>query len=163
MPVEIERKFLVKDPSVVQGVPGTRVRQGYLADNGMCVRVRVTGTDGMPGNKGWLTLKGTAAGMSRPEFEYEIPLADALELLEHHSDLGRVFKTRHILAIGGGRKWEIDVYDGPLQGLMTAEIELSSEDEQVELPDWVGAEVTHDRRFSNASLAAAGSIPQVQD
>lgn len=153
MAIEIERKYLVADPSIVQGLSGVRMAQGYIADNGMWVRVRIAGRDG------FLTLKGPARGMSRAEFEYPIPLADAEALLAEHCAHGALDKVRYIVPVEGF-DFEVDVFEGPLAGLVTAEIELASEDMQPPTPAWLGPEVTTDLRYSNSQLAKTRQVPQ---
>ena len=153
MAVEIERKYLVADPSVVQGLSGVRMAQGYIADNGMWVRVRIAGSTG------YLTLKGAARGMSRAEFEYQIPLAEAEILLAEHCAHGALDKVRYLLPVDGF-DFEIDVFEGPLAGLVTAEVELASEDIQPPAPAWLGAEVTSDLRYSNSQLAKTRRVPE---
>jgi adenylate cyclase len=144
---EIERKFLVRDPSVLDGIPGVQYRQGYLSrDPDRTVRVRVAG------DRGFLTVKGRSHGASRAEFEYEIPVADA-ELLLGLCEAPSIDKTRHLVA-HGSHTWEVDVFHGANEGLVVAEVELGSPDELVDLPDWVGAEVTGDPRYYNANLVA---------
>ncbi|MCZ2497573.1 CYTH domain-containing protein [Xylophilus sp. Kf1] len=152
MAVEIERKYLVADPSVVAGLAGVRMAQGYIADNGMWVRVRIAGSTG------YLTLKGPARGMTRAEFEYEIPLADAEALLAGHCAHGALDKVRYIVPVAGF-DFEVDVFEGPLAGLVTAEVELPSEDVDPPTPGWLGAEVTADLRYSNSQLAKTRRIP----
>lgn len=147
MATEIERKFLVCSDGWRQGVTATcALRQGYLAiDDGNSVRVR---TDG---SRAWLTIKGRASGMTRPEFEYEIPAADAEGLLELCR--GRlVEKTRHLVP-SGANVWEVDEFCGDNAGLVVAEIELPDEEAAFSRPDWVGQEVTADSRYLNANLA----------
>jgi adenylate cyclase len=146
---EIERKFLVTSDSWRAGStePGRRLRQGYVSRAPEAtVRVRSDGT------RGWITLKGKAKGASRAEYEYEIPLADADELLDRLCSGGRVEKTRH-LREWHGLTWEIDVFEGDNAGLVVAEVELEREDQPVDLPGWVGLEVTEDHRYANSSLA----------
>ncbi|QHI97618.1 CYTH domain-containing protein [Xylophilus rhododendri] len=152
MATEIERKFLVADASVVQGLSGVRMGQGYIADNGMWVRVRIAG------DTGWLTLKGPSKGMSRAEFEYQIPLEDAQVLLAEHCAHGSLCKVRYIVPVDGF-DFEVDVFEGPLAGLVTAEIELDTEDVQPPHPAWLGAEVTQDLRYSNSQLAKTRALP----
>ena len=152
MAIEIERKYLVADPGIVAGLTGVRMAQGYIADNGMWVRVRIAG------DAGFLTLKGPARGMSRAEFEYRIPLADAETLLAQHCAHGALEKVRYIVTVDGF-DFEVDVFEGPLAGLVTAEIELASEDIQPPSPAWLGAEVTADLRYSNAQLAKTRQVP----
>ena len=122
------------------------LRQGYLAIDGQtAVRVR---TDGKSAR---LTIKGAQDGLSRPEFEYAVPIDDAEALLA----LCRarvVEKTRHLVAFGG-KVWEIDEFSGPNQGLVVAELELDRPDEDFARPEWLGAEVSGDPRYLNANLS----------
>lgn len=144
MAIEIERKFLVADESWKQHAgKGKLYRQGYLAKEKMTVRVRTAG------DKGFLTIKSRGNGISRDEFEYEIPFGDALQLLGTCADV--IVKTRHLVQ-HEGHTWEVDVFSGENEGLVVAEIELKREDETFALPAWAGEEVTHDKRYSNASL-----------
>jgi len=101
------------------------------------------------GTKGFLTLKFGADMLSRNEFEYEIPFEEACELLTHCEKV--LQKTRYEIP-AGDHVWEIDVFSGALDGLMLAEIELSDADETIQLPSWVGEEVTHDPRYLNVNL-----------
>jgi len=146
MAQEIERKFLVTDDSWRLGAVPIAIRQGYLAkQNGNTARVRTKGT------KGFLTIKGPTTGLSREEFEYEIPFKDALELLE--LSLGPVIeKNRYHIDIGQ-HLWEVDEFGGENEGLVVAEIELGSEDEPFEKPLWLGKEVSHERRYYNSQLS----------
>jgi adenylate cyclase len=144
---EIERKFLVlSDAWKNEATSAQLLRQGYLAiDGGNNVRVR---TDG---GRAWLTIKGRGEGITRPEFEYEIPAADAAPLLALCH--GRVVeKTRHLVT-AGERMWEIDEFLAENSGLVVAEIELPEEGATFARPAWLGAEVTRDPRYLNSSLA----------
>lgn len=144
---EIERKFLVNQALWSPQTPGTRFRQGYIAASvGRTVRVRVEG------DQGRLTLKGPPQGVSRAEFEYPIPIADAEELLTTLCDGPLVEKTRYLVE-HRGHTWEVDVFAGENEGLVVAELELESEDEAFERPAWLGAEVSHDPRYANSRLA----------
>ena len=148
MAIEIERKFLVRDnswrTSISQQIP---IRQGYLcSDIERTVRVRTWG------EKGLLTVKSKAKNAARFEFEYEIPLADALDMLDQLCPFPQIQKTRFLIP-QGKHCWEIDVFAGHNQGLVVAEIELTSLDENIEKPNWIGEEVTHDHRYSNSYLA----------
>jgi Uncharacterized protein conserved in bacteria len=147
MGTEIERKFLVKDDSWRARVSSLRqLRQGYLAlDGGNTVRVR---TDG---RHGWLTVKGGGEGISRPEFEYAIPVGEADEMLLLCR--GRlVVKTRYLVG-WHGHTWEVDEFGGANTGLILAELELRTTTETFAQPAWLGEEVTADPRYLNASLA----------
>lgn len=153
MATEIEHKYLVTDGRFVDRAEQViHIRQGYLSHTKEAtVRVRVTD------NHAYITIKGHGNGLSRPEFEYEIPLADGEQLL-NMSQSHIVVKDRHIVADHGNR-WEVDVYHGVLEGLMTAELEVPSEDYAYPLPDFVGRDVTGDSRYSNASLSRLDSLP----
>lgn len=147
MALEIERKFLVADleGALAGAVSSERIAQGYLsAAPEATVRVRVRG------GRGWLTVKSPNRGAVRGEWEYEIPEADARELLAL-SQTGVIDKVRYIVPFGG-RRWEVDVFERPA-GVVLAEVELPQENEPVELPSWIGREVTGDSRFYNSSLA----------
>ena len=145
MGVEIERKFLVEDRSVLDGSAGVRYRQGYLSrDPDRTVRVRLAG------DHVFLTVKGRSDGATRAEFEYEIPAADAESLLEL-CETPLIDKTRHRI-VHAGFTWDVDVFHGANDGLLMAEVELDAPDTPVPLPDWVGDEVTSDRRYFNANL-----------
>jgi adenylate cyclase len=147
MGLEIERKFLVIDDAwQADADGGAELVQGYLAATpGNSVRVRLA-ADGA-----WLTVKGAAEGAVRAEFEYPIPLEEAEELLGLCDTV--IEKIRYNVEFGG-RWWEVDVFAGENAGLVLAEIEIESADAEVDLPRWVGAEVTEDRRFRNSYLAA---------
>jgi adenylate cyclase len=147
MGVEIERKFLVRDRSVLDRSTGVHYRQGYLSrDPDRTVRIRLAGDDAV------LTIKGRTVGSSRAEFEYGIPADDARQLLTLCGP-AIIGKTRHRLR-HAGNTWEVDVFRGDNDGLVVAEVELRSADEPVALPDRVGDEVTGDPRYSNANLVA---------
>ena len=146
MALEIERKFLVKDASFLKETHGIFYRQGYLvlgADK--TVRVRTSG------QRAYLTIKGPSHGMSRSEYEYEIPLADANEMLNTICHQPLIEKTRYVIP-QGDVKWEVDVFAGANEGLVVAEVELSSEDTPISLPVWLGREVTGEVRYFNAYL-----------
>ena len=150
MAVEIERKFLVRDLSVISGLAGTRMRQGYLSvDPERTVRVRLAGP------RAYVTMKGAPSdsGASRAEYEYEVPAGDAEELLDRLALRPLIEKTRYRVSVGR-LVWEIDVFTGENEGLVMAEVELPSEATAVALPDWVGEEVTGDDRYYNASLVS---------
>jgi adenylate cyclase len=150
MGVEIERKFLVAD-SWRPSTPGERLRQGYLKSDPGSGTLRVRWTSGDAGEAGWLTVKGPIVGLSRLEFEYRIPADDAAVLLEQLVGLS-IDKTRY-RERPGAHVWEIDVFHGANEGLIVAEVELSSEGDAPEPPPWLGREVTADRRYANSNLA----------
>ena len=147
MGIEIERKFLVVDDSWrVSASPGKRYRQGYLStDPSSSVRVRVSG------DRAWLNIKSGAVGIARHEYEYEIPAADAQEILEKLCVRPLIEKTRFVVG-HEGHAWEIDVFEGENSGLVVAEIELESADEEFALPAWAGEDVTGDVRYYNQRL-----------
>ncbi len=147
MGVEIERKFLVTRLDMLNGVSGSALCQGYLNQSpDSTVRVRIAD------DQGWLTIKGRTVGASRREFEYAIPVQDARQLLDLCST-GRIDKTRYRLPVGE-HVWEIDVFHGDNEGLVVAEVELDSEQEIFERPDWLGEEVTQDARYFNSALSS---------
>jgi adenylate cyclase len=146
MGVEIERKFLpAGDGWRGLGEP-TLMRQGYLcSDPVRTVRVRIEG------ERAVITIKSKSIGATRGEWEYEIPVPDAAELLERLCEQPLVEKVRHRIGYKG-HTWEVDEFLGENAGLVVAEIELGSEDEAFETPDWIGQEVTGDPRYYNSSL-----------
>ncbi|OGR61549.1 MAG: adenylate cyclase [Desulfobacula sp. RIFOXYB2_FULL_45_6] len=146
MGVEIERKFLLKgDEWRAMGKP-VFYRQGYLNHSKeRTIRVR------MAGEKGYLTLKGISKGAKRMEYEYEIPIEDCRSILNELVETPIIEKNRYLVEYTG-LAWEIDEFFGENQGLILAEVELESEDQKIELPDWIGEEVTHDPRYYNSSL-----------
>ncbi|HEX9584179.1 MAG TPA: CYTH domain-containing protein [Gammaproteobacteria bacterium] len=148
MGIEIERKFLAQgDGWRAAAGSGTRMRQGYVVV-GPSASVRVR----MSGEHAWLGIKSMTAGVTRAEFEYEIPRADADRILDHLCSGVIIEKTRYRLE-HGDHVWVIDVFDGENAGLIVAEIELSSESEVFSKPDWAGEEVSHDPRYYNAVLS----------
>ena len=160
MHTETERKFLVRSEDFRKEVTEShRISQGYIAhDGGNTVRVRIKD------DKGILTIKGPTNGMSRKEWEIESPLKDAEDLMRLTKS-GRIEKIRHIVPaktpgtspeMAGEqalRCWEVDEFLGENEGLIMAEIELGSENETFERPDWIGEEVTGDRRYYNSYLS----------
>jgi len=146
MGVEIERKFLVDGDAWRTLGQATLLRQGYLStDAARTVRVRIDG------ERAFLTIKGKSVGASRGEWEYPIPVNEAGELLDGLCQQPLVEKVRRRIAIGP-HTWEVDEFLGVNAGLVVAEIELASEDEAFEKPDWLGREVTGDARYFNSNL-----------
>ena len=146
MATEIERKFLIQNSDWKKEISNSiGISQGYLSlDKERTVRVRIKG------EKGILTIKGTTENISRKEFEYEIPKEEAEELLELcHQPL--IEKIRNEV-IHEGMTWEIDEFTGENEGLIVAEIELESESQIFEIPDWIGKEVSNDIRYYNSNL-----------
>lgn len=149
MPLEIERKFLVKGDYKKEAFKAFRITQGYLSSaSGRTVRVRIRD------DKGFLTIKGKAAkgGFSRFEWEKEIPVGEAEELIALCED-GVIDKTRHLVKVGD-HIFEVDEFHGNNEGLTIAEVELGSEDEAFESPSWLGEEVTGDKRYYNSHLVS---------
>lgn len=146
MGTEIERKYLIIDDSwKTKASEGIEIKQGYLnSEAKRTVRIRISG------EQGWLTIKGKNENLTRKEFEYDIPLTDALELL-NLCEKPIIEKTRYIF-LDNGNSWEIDVFSGENEGLVIAEIELSREDQEFTIPEWVGEEVSMDVRYYNSSL-----------
>lgn len=148
MATEIERRFLVRDIGFLAGRSGDRIVQGYVAKEpgAMTTRVRLRA------GRGYLTLKSARYGLSREEFEYEIPADDARCILENQCGNRLICKTRYLVPFAA-HVFEVDVFEGRHSGLIVAEVELRGEGEEVALPPWVGAEVTHDKRYSNFALS----------
>jgi adenylate cyclase len=146
MPIEIERKFLVDHSLWKPTDEGTKIIQAYLGlYPSPTVRIRIAG------EQGFLTIKGRSQTLARPEFEYEVPLNEALEMLDlaiSHP----VEKTRYEV-MHEGFLWEVDVFLGKNTGLIMAEIELESEDQEFNRPDWLLEEVSADGRYYNSYLS----------
>ena len=145
---EIERKFLIDHDkwNALSKPAGNIYKQGYiLNEEKRTVRIRVTD------NTAYITLKGAADGISRSEFEYEIPKAQGIEILREFAT-SSIEKTRYNIHYSG-HLWEVDVFEGSNKGLIVAEIELQSEDEPFEKPDWITGEVSYDKRYTNAMLS----------
>ena len=146
MGIEIERKFLLAGDAWRSLGQAVLLRQGYLSSTReRVVRVRIEGEQAM------LTIKGANVGATRGEWEYPIPLADASELLDGLCEQPLIEKYRHRIE-HAGMVWEVDEFLGANAGLVVAEIELASEDQPFEKPDWIGAEVSGDARYYNANL-----------
>jgi len=148
MPTEVERKFLVRDASWRAGaVRAERYRQGYLANTPRAsVRVRVAA------ERAWLNVKSATLDVTRDEYEYRVPLADARQMLEGLCEGAVVEKTRYFVP-HGEHTWEVDVFEGDNAGLVVAEVELRDRDEVFDYPPWVGEEVSDDPRYYNVCLA----------
>jgi adenylate cyclase len=155
MATEIERKFLVTGEGWrALATRRIAIRQGYLSSNAKAT-VRVRTRDD---REAFVTLKGAVSGYSRAEYEYEIPITDGRELLKL-AEPEVLEKHRHLVSFGG-LTWEIDEFSGRHHGLVIAEVELASEDQHVAMPEWIGAEVTDDDRYYNASLSRADAPPE---
>lgn len=146
--IEIERKYLVKKElwEKLEKPEGVKITQGYLlTDKEKTIRVRIYGSQAI------LTIKGKTMGISRPEFEYEIPFDEAQAILNEMAG-NCIEKTRFKISFHE-KLWEVDVFDGNNAGLILAEIELVNENEIFDLPNWIGDEVTSDERYYNAYLS----------
>ncbi len=147
MGIEIERKYLINYEKwqKIEKPLGRTYRQGYLlTDPKKTIRVRLTETNG------YLTIKGLSVGATRSEFEYEIPISDAVELLDNFS-ISELSKIRYKISFEN-KVWEIDEFLGDNAGLIIAEIELKREDEHFNCPDWIDKEVTGDEKYYNSNL-----------
>ncbi len=149
MPVEIERKFLIAKETWRTSVQRSiEIRQGYLCkDIERTVRIRTWDKDGK------ITVKGKSIRGARAEYEYDIPFDHAVEMLDSLCLPGVVHKRRHLIQIDE-YTWEIDEFFDHNQGLLLAEVELPTIDAKLNLPDWIGLEVTTDHRFKNSHLAS---------
>ncbi|MCP4186007.1 MAG: CYTH domain-containing protein [Gammaproteobacteria bacterium] len=148
MPKEIERKFLIDLEQVELPSNGTEIKQGYFPVSKnvrTVVRVRIIG------DEAYLTIKGENIGSVRSEFEYSIPVDEALEMLGNFCQKPFIEKTRFEIP-NGRHVWEIDVFHGDNEGLVVAEIELNEESDEFDLPDWVSGEVTSDPKYYNSNL-----------
>lgn len=148
MALEIERKFLVAGDFKAMAASHSRIVQGYICpDKGRTVRVRLRG------EKGYLTIKGPSldGGLTRYEFEKEITLDEALSLLRLCQP-GIIDKVRWLVPMPDGHTFEVDEFHGENEGLVMAEVELGATDEPFLRPDWLGEEVTGDRRYYNSQL-----------
>lgn len=164
---EIERKFLIKSDAYRQLATGTYYRQGYIPTvNGMTVRIRIAG------ERAFTTFKDHAVGLTRHEFEYEIPVADAQQMLTLMCEQPQIEKHRYVIPIENctdatghpctatlpdgtpveGLHWEVDEFHGDNEGLIVAELEVPSEEVHFTLPAWIGQEVTGDHRYYNSQL-----------
>ena len=146
MAKEIERKYLVKNNDWQKLAQGVFYCQGYISTTGkQTVRVRIVG------EQGYLTLKGENIGQTRSEFEYSIPLADAQEILETLCDRPLIEKIRYKIPLGD-LIWEVDQFLGDNAGLIIAEVELTDENQEIDLPEWIDRQVS-DPKYYNANLA----------
>jgi adenylate cyclase len=158
MPIEIERKYLVRnDAWRARAAPGELIRQGYLSNNPFpTVRIRLCGA------LATVSVKGPRIGIARDEFEYPIPRGHAEHMLRRLC-VRMIEKVRHRVDHHGAI-WHVDEYRGAAAGLVVAEIELDFTDQEFALPRWLGAEVTHDPRYRNSAIALPGwSAPLDQD
>ncbi|MDX9882199.1 MAG: CYTH domain-containing protein [Prolixibacteraceae bacterium] len=146
MPLEIERKFLVIKEKMAIHVSGMYLCQAYLTDDpGRTVRIRIAG------EQAFLTIKGPVNSISRSEFEYPVPVSEAREIMKL-AIFPPVEKTRYKIR-HEDFWWELDIFHGSNEGLLLAELELDSEDQEITLPPWIGREVSGDPRYFNSYLA----------
>lgn len=154
---EIEHKFLVKNDQYRSFATPIYYHQGYIPTaNGMTVRVRIAG------EKGYVTFKDHAIGLTRHEFEYLVPVDEAKQMLELMCAKPQIIKHRFVIPAADGHNqdgtvvtglhWEVDEFHGENEGLVVAEIEVPEEDTTFTLPDWIGKEVTGDHRYYNSHL-----------
>ena len=148
MAKETERKYLVTGDAWRALSQGSAFRQGYLSTvKERIVRVRVAG------NRGYLTVKGITVDATRSEFEYEIPVGEADAMLDELCEQPIIEKTRYEID-WAGRTWEVDEFGGTNAGLVVAEVELDDPQQEIELPPWIGQDVTDDPRYFNSNLIA---------
>ena len=147
MGIEIERKFLVKNDQWRKSVVSDAVmKQGYIANQANAsVRVRIAK------GRAHLNIKSSTIGIKRAEFEYDIPIEEAEVILDQVAEQPFIDKTRYKVKCGD-HIWELDIFEGANSGLIVAEIELNSEDEAFELPEWAGEEVSGDPKYYNVNL-----------
>jgi adenylate cyclase len=146
MPLEIERKYLIGSLDFLAGIKPVFIAQSYIySDSEKILRLRIMDT------QAFLTIKGKTEGISRPEYEYEIPENHAREMMELFCKDSIIIKKRYFLDYMG-KTWSVDVFEGNNEGLVIAEIELSDPDEAFEIPPWVGKQVSHDKRYYNSYL-----------
>ena len=147
MAKEIERKFLLRSIELIPLGIGEKYRQGYfkIENNFSTIRVRIIE------KKAFLTIKSKNIGISRDEFEYEIPINDASFMLETMCQKPTIEKTRYFVK-NINNLWEIDIFDGENKGLVVAEIELNNETQEIPMPEWISTEVTGDFKYYNSSL-----------
>ena len=144
--MEIERKFLVKNSEYKQLTLPIKIAQGYLCtEKDRTVRVRING------DRGFITIKSGTIGISRQEYEYEIPPPDAMEMLQNLCLKPIIEKQRYAIE-HDSNIWEVDEFSGENSGLVVAEIELTSEDQEFSKPSWIGDEVSDDARYFNSNL-----------
>jgi CYTH domain-containing protein len=152
---EIERKFLVRDDSWRHCADNGQVlQQAYLSHrNQSCVRVRL-----IDGHCGYLTIKFPMSRLAKEEYEYEIPVGEARDLL---LAAGHILEKTRYRVLHDDRHWQVDVFAEPYEGLTLAEIEMASEDDRFTLPQWLGREVTGNNRYSNRAMAAASRVSAI--
>ncbi len=146
MPKEIERKFLIDLQKLNNLDNGITIKQGYISTtNNTVVRIR------MADKNAYLTLKGENKGITRTEFEYQIPVKDAEEMITELCNGPVIEKTRYLIPLSK-HTWEIDIFHGDNDGLAVAEIELTDENESIDIPEWITIEVSGDEKYYNSNL-----------
>ena len=157
MPTEIERKYLIKDPSFLHTLKdGCPIIQGYISlDENRIVRVRTKG------EKAFVTIKSKVTQVTRNEFEYEIPYAEALDILNKICLKPLIYKTRYKV-FENGLTWEIDIFKEKFKGIVIAEVELEAESVHITLPQWVGKEVTDDKQYYNAEMVRRNALSELK-
>lgn len=158
MSKEIERRFIVSSNKWKKFIIDKwEVQQGYLSKSDKHnVRVRIKKSS--TASKGYITVKGKPVGCTRDEFEYEIPIADAQELMVLCES--KVKKTRYYLQLDKKCEWIVDVFKGINKGLVLSEVEFAYEGQKVTIPNWIGREVTHDRRYTSSYLSSHKVTPK---
>ena len=147
MVTEIERKYLVKTLDFLGDCKGKRLSQGYVYESEVCLaRIRLSNENA------WFTLKGKTSGLERDEFEYQIPLEDARQILKKFCKVRIVYKTRYEY-VYDDICWDIDVFHGENEGLCLAEVELERADQTFIIPTWLDKEVSYDARYFSSQLA----------
>jgi len=148
MAIETERKYLLKNDNWKQNSTPVLIRQGYLfTSENSAMRVRIQG------EKAFINIKSSKNGLTRLEYEYAVPTDDANEILDKLCHQPLIVKNRYIVNYCG-KKWEIDEFLDENEGLVVAEIELKAENEEFEKPEWIGEEVTFEKRYYNSQLTA---------
>lgn len=144
MPLEIERKYLVKQELLNLPKQGKKIVQAYIWSNpNKSLRIRIAG------EKAFLTIKTGTNPICRSEYEYEIPIKDANELLALCD--AKIEKTRYLIEFDN-LVWELDIFEGENKGLIVAEVELSSKEQKINKPNWLGTEVSEDSKYLNVEL-----------
>ncbi len=146
MALEIERKFLIDLKKLGHLKNGITIKQGYISTTDKTVvRVRISG------KKAYLTLKGENKGITRTEFEYEIPIKDGESIIAELCSTPLIEKTRYLIPVSK-HTWEVDIFHGDNDGLAVAEVELTNANEDIDLPEWVTTEVSGDKKYYNSNL-----------
>jgi adenylate cyclase len=163
MAAEIEYKFLIEDLHMAGSMHAKTsevIRQGYLTtEASVMVRVRLSHFSDERGEQAWITVKGPTVGMTRQEYEYQIPWQDGIDMMKLCGNR-TIEKTRYCIS-HGDHTIELDIFEGELQGLVMAEIEVKNENEKVVFPEWFGRDVSCDPAYTNASLSLCKTVNYV--